>query len=177
MKTEWQTYEEVAAYLLDHFKNEFGLSEVQKKQYVHGFRSSTDWVIDAKGICEGSDSFIIVECRRYKSSKQNQERVAALAYRIQDTGASGGIIVSPLGLQKGAQKIAQAEEIVNVQLNADCTPDEFVIKFLNKIKMRRSYEIQIPKISLQVKLFNPCRKCGKRFEVKNNEQICPECQK
>lgn len=176
MDTQWRSYEEVARYLLDQFKKEFGLSEVQRKQSVHGFRSYTDWEIDAKGIREDNGSFVIIECRAYKSSKQKQKDMAALAYTIQDTGAFGGIIVSPLGLQEGAQKIAKAEDIVNVQLNADCTTEEFVIKFLNKIKVGRSYEISIPNISVEVKLFNPCKECGKKFEVKNNEQICPECQ-
>jgi hypothetical protein len=56
-----------------------------------------------------------------------------LAYRIIDAGAAGGIIVSPLGLQEGAEKVAAAENVVNVTLNADCNPREYVMRFLNNI--------------------------------------------
>ena len=37
-----------------------------------------------------------------------------MAYRISDTGAEGGIIVSPLGVQEGGKKIAETENIVTV---------------------------------------------------------------
>jgi len=56
-----------------------------------------------------------------------------LAYRIIDTGASGGIIVSPLNLQEGAAKVAAAENIIDVQLDAESTPDQFAMRFLNQL--------------------------------------------
>lgn len=95
-------------------------------------RSGTTCEIDAKGIRKGSTGFLIVECRRYTSSKQNQENVGALAYRILDTGAEGGV-VSPLGLQEGAQSVASAENILSVQLNDNSTRHEYVLRFLNKL--------------------------------------------
>lgn len=68
----WKSYEEVAAYLLDHFAKEFGLTRVEGKQKVHGLRTRTDWEIDAKGIREGTNQgFIIIKCRRYTKTKQN----------------------------------------------------------------------------------------------------------
>ncbi len=129
----WSSYEEVAAYLLDRNAKEFGLERVEGKQSVTGQRSGTSWKIDAKGVKKNSEGFIIVECRRYTTSKQNQEQMGALAYRIIDTGASGGIIVSPLGLQIGAQKVASAEQILEVELDANSTPSEFALRFLNKL--------------------------------------------
>ena len=130
----WKSYEEVATYLLNQFAGHFGLVRVEGKQKISGVRSGTKWEIEAKGIRGGKhEGFVIIECRRYTTSKQNQEKLGALAYRIIDTGAAGGILVSPLGLQEGAAKIAASEKIIEVQLNADCTPDEFVIKFLNKL--------------------------------------------
>ena len=73
MDRKWKTYEELAAYLLNQFAAEFGLSRVEGKQAVQGQRSGTQWEIDAKGVREGNQSFIIVECRRYTTSKLNQE--------------------------------------------------------------------------------------------------------
>lgn len=129
----WKSYEEVAAYLLNQFASEFGLEYVEGNHRVAGKRSGTTWRIDAKGGRHGDAGFVIVECRRYTASKQNQERVGGLAYRIIDTGAEGGIIVSPLGLQDGAERVADAEQIVTVQLNEDCTQHEYVLQFLNKV--------------------------------------------
>jgi formylglycine-generating enzyme required for sulfatase activity len=58
-----------------------------------------------------------------------------LAYRIIDTGADGGILVSPLGLQEGAERVAAAENIISVRLNEDCNRYEFVLGFLNQIRL------------------------------------------
>jgi hypothetical protein len=101
----WRRYEEVARYLLDRFAKEFGLKFVEGKQEVEG--QLTEWEIDAKGVAEddadGTEGFVIVECRR-RSKKQTQGEVGQLAFAISDTGASGGIVVSPFGLQKGAKE-------------------------------------------------------------------------
>jgi hypothetical protein len=131
----WKSYEEVATYLLNQFAHEFGLDRVEGKQKILGQRSGTTYEIDAKGIRQGNVGFVIVECRRYTTSKQNQEKVDALAYRIINTGADGGIIVSPLGLQEGAEQIAAAENILSVRLNEDCNKYEFVLGFLYKIML------------------------------------------
>ena len=135
MQTTWKSYEEVAAYLLDQNAHEFGLEKVEGKQTIHGCKSGTSWEIDAKGIREGNEGFVIIECRRYTTSKQNQEKLGSLAYRIVDTGAAGGIIVSPLGIQEGAAKIAASENIINVQLHANSTTTEYVMKFLTKLML------------------------------------------
>ena len=131
--SKWQCYEQVAAYLLNQFADTFGLKTVEGKQKVAGLRSGTNWEIDAKGFYQDGSGFVIVECRRYTKSKQNQERVGSLAYRISDTGAKGGIIVSPLGLQEGAERVAKAENILNVQLHEGSTRTEYVLRFLNQI--------------------------------------------
>ena len=130
---QWESYEQVGTYLLDQFAAEFGLDRVEAKQEVPGQRSGTSWEIDAKGVRHGNDGFVIVEFRRYTTSRQSQEKMGGLAYRIIDTGAKGGIIVSPLGLQEGADRIAAAESVVNVLLNENCNRYEYMLQFLNKI--------------------------------------------
>jgi len=101
MQTSWKTYEEVATYLLQQNAKEFGLETIEPKQKIQGNKSGTIWEIDAKGVKSGNEGFVIIECRLYIASKQSQEKLGGLAYRIMDTGATGGIIVSPLGLQEG----------------------------------------------------------------------------
>jgi hypothetical protein len=129
---KWRTYEEVASEILGRLKEELGLSSIEGKQSVPG-HSGTDWELDAKGIKEGSDAFVIVECRRYTTSRLKQEAVASLAWRIQDTGAEGGLLVSPLGLQEGASKVAASANILSVVLSADATPQQFALSFLGNL--------------------------------------------
>lgn len=75
------------------------------------------------------EGFIIIECRMYTTSKLKQEDVGALAYRIIDTGAAGGIVVSPLGLQEGAAKVAAAENIQTVYMDEDSTTTDYFLRF------------------------------------------------
>jgi len=130
---KWESHEEVGTYLLNQFATEFELDRVEAKQEVIGQRSGTSWEIDAKGVRQGNDGFVIVEFRRYTTSRQSQEKMGGLAYRIIDTGAMGGIIVSPLGLQEGAEKIAAAENVINVILNENCNRYEYMMQFLNRV--------------------------------------------
>jgi hypothetical protein len=132
-ETTWETYEQVAAYLLNQVANEFGLERVEGKQSVVGQRSGTTWSIDARGVTEDVTGFVIIECRRYTTSRLDQEALGGLAYRIRDTGAKGGIVVSPLGLQEGAAKVAAAERIHSVELNAASTTTEYIMRFLKTV--------------------------------------------
>lgn len=124
-KKQWETYEEVARYVLQQLGKRFGLSEVEGKQKVIGKQSGTEWEIDAKGVRIGDSSIVLVECRRYKS-RLSQEALAAVAYRVIDAGAAGGITVSPLPLQKGAALVAKAGKIEHVQLQRDSTHEQWV---------------------------------------------------
>ena len=133
MEKCWKSYEEVATYLLNQMASKFGLKRVEGKQTLTGV-SGTNWEIDAKGVKTNSDeAFVIIECRRYTKEKVKQEPVGGLAYRILDTRAKGGIIVTPLGLQAGAEKIASAENIISVILTENSTPENYMLKFLNNV--------------------------------------------
>jgi hypothetical protein len=105
----WETYEQVAVYLLDQVGDRLGLNfeRVEGKQDLYGAHPGVKWEIDGKGVTIGDEGFVIIECRRYTTSRVKQEQAAALAYRITDTGARKGILVSPLGFQEGATGIRQ----------------------------------------------------------------------
>jgi hypothetical protein len=130
--TTWETYEQVARYLLDMLAEEFGLERVEGKQPLNG-KSGTKWTIDAKGVIAESGAIVVVECRRRSTSKLNQESMGALAYRISDLGAERGIVVTPIGVQSGGEIVAKHEGIEIVRLNADATRTDFVIEFLEKV--------------------------------------------
>lgn len=129
-QTKWKTYEEVAQHLLNEFATHFDLGRVEEKQLVPG-ASGTEWEIDAKGIVSDGEGFVIVECRRHTVSRLSQESTAGLAYRIIDTGASGGILVTPLDLQAGAKKVASHTGIHHVILDPNSSTTEYVMNFLN----------------------------------------------
>lgn len=133
LTTTWKSYEEVATYLLNQFANEWGLDRFESKQDLQGMETGTTWEIDAKGCRDGDGGFMIVECRKYKS-KLKQEDLAAIAYRIQDTRAEGAIVVSPVGLQAGAKKVADANNVFEVILTPESTPNSFAIGFLHKFR-------------------------------------------
>jgi hypothetical protein len=131
--TKWRTYEEVAKFLINQISQEFGLAHVESKQLVQGIESGTTWEIDAKGVFLDAIGFVVIEMRRHTKSRLSQEDIAAIAYRIQDTGASGGIVVSPLGLQSGADMVAKSSNIISVQLNENSTKTEYILRFLNQV--------------------------------------------
>lgn len=136
----WKSYEEVAQYFLNQFAEHFKLGSVEGKQIVPG-KSGAKWEIDAKGIRKNKSDgagFVIVECRRYTNSRLKQESIGGLAFRIMDTGAQGGIVVSPMELQSGAKKVAEHSNIQHVILDVNSTTADYLIKFLNQIFVGRS---------------------------------------
>lgn len=114
-----------------------GLERVEGKQKLVG-ESGTDWEVDGKGVKTDDGAIIVIECRRYTTSKINQEDMGGFAYRIGDVGAAGGIIVSPIGVQEGGEKIAKKDGIEIVHLDADSTTTDFVMEFLERVIGRLS---------------------------------------
>lgn len=129
---KWMSYEEVATYLLDEVAHHFGLGRVEKKKMVAG-RSGTDWELDATGWSKDGTKFFAIECKRHTKTGISQAITGSLAWAIRDTGAAGGILVSPLGLQSGAKKVAKDAGIVEVVLRPDSTTTEYLLQFLNRI--------------------------------------------
>jgi len=149
---KWQTYEEVVAQLIKDLAEEFGLSDVEGKQILQG--QNTTWEVDGKGIRDGDQSIIVIECKRWLTKKPGQAELAALAYTIKDLGASGGLYVSPIGLQQGAKKIAEAEKVIEVKLAAESTITDMTMELLKKTIIRKSIEI-IPGIRLVIQGESP----------------------
>lgn len=132
--TSWESYEEVARFLLGKWGDAIGLGleRVEGKQTLVG-RSGMLWTIDAKAVRTGGEAILVVECRRYTTSRLKPEAIGALAYRISDIGASGGIVVTPIGVQRGGHLIANAENIHVVQLDADSATTGYLMRFLGNV--------------------------------------------
>jgi hypothetical protein len=131
MSKAWSIYEKAAAKAIQALQHELGLSCVEGKQTLIG-KAGTPWEIDAKAWQEGTDNFLVVEARRYTTSRLKQEEVAAIAFRIQDLGAVGGIVVSPLPMQKGAQLIANSAHIEHILLSASSSPELYLAEYMGK---------------------------------------------
>ena len=108
-----------------------GLERVEGKQKLAG-KSGTTWQVDAKGVKTDDEAIVLIECRRYGSTL-NQEAIGGFAYRIGDVDASGGIVVTPVGVQEGGRTIAECEGIQIVHLDANSTTTDYVLKFLDKV--------------------------------------------
>ena len=141
-KVRWQTYEEVAAYLLNKLAQHFGVGRFEGKQIVAGV-CGTKWEIDAKGCADDNSRVIVVECKRHTKSGINQAITGSLAWTIQDIVADGGILVSPLGLQEGAKKVAANAKIVEVKLHQDSTTTEYMLQFLDQIHIGISEKVHL----------------------------------
>ena len=103
----------------------------------------TEWEVDGKGVKTEDGAIVIIECRRYTTSKLNQGAIGEFAYRIGDVGAAGGIVVTPIGVQEGGKKIAKYEGIEILHLDADSTTTDYVLKFLDKVFLGASCELRI----------------------------------
>jgi Zn finger protein HypA/HybF involved in hydrogenase expression len=169
----WRDYEQVATHLLNKLAVEFGLKRVEGKQRLVGATTGTEWDVDAKGIKENGDAFVIIECRD-TAARQSQAKVAALAFQIHDTGADGGLIVSPLPLQEGAAKVARATNIISVQIDANSTPDDFAVRFVNKVFLGVSIRVTA-KFDVRLTNSRQCSACGERFPAEAQEKVCPRC--
>ena len=117
--------------MLADIRQILGISAVEGKQSLEGV-SGTSWELDAKAWCEGSDGFLVVEIRRHTSAGLKQEDLAAVAYRIQDVGGSGGIIVSPLPMQRGARLVAASADISHVRLSPESTTESYLAEFMGR---------------------------------------------
>jgi hypothetical protein len=130
-ESKWRTCEELAQSIIKELAAEFGLEGIEGKQILPG-KSGANWEIDAKGIRSGDSGVILIDCRRYLSCRIKQEQMVAVAYRIGDIGAVGGITVSPLEPQEGARILAEHENITHMTLDPDSTPKNYFVKFLSK---------------------------------------------
>ncbi len=130
----WKSYEEVARYLLEQMGDVLGLGleRVEGKQKLVG-KSGATWEIEGKGVRADDGAIVVIECRRYTTSKLKQEAMGGLAYRIGDLGASGGIVVTPIGVQQGGEIIAKYEGIETVHLDENSTTTDYVLRYLTNL--------------------------------------------
>lgn len=134
-QTSWEKYEEYTRIILNdrvvkqYLKQNYNLFDItiQPKKKFLGV-SGAMWEIDAYGY--NNNDLILIECKHYKNNtKVEQNIVAAFAYIIRDLKAKCGIIITTVGLQSGANKVATHENIQIIQIHQNSTDKHFFIRF------------------------------------------------
>lgn len=147
----WEKYEEVTKQLLNDVRDYLGLDRIEGKQKVKGNISGIEWEVDVVAYNIDDDKFVLVECRQRSKSTLSQESLAGFAYKIKDTNADYGIIVTTIGLQEGAKKVAKAEKITEIKLDYNSTSENYIaqitnqifVKITDKIVLSDSIEIEV----------------------------------
>jgi hypothetical protein len=129
----WRSYEEIAAYVLNQCAAEFGLDRFEGKQLVAG-KCGTEWQVDARGWSKDGSIHVVVECKKHTDTGISQAITASLAYVMTDTGAAGGFLVSPNGLQAGGKKVAAAEGIHEIKLDPASTTSAYFGEWLGSLR-------------------------------------------
>ena len=88
-----------------------------------------------------SDVIILIECKQRIKTALSQETLAGFAYRIRDTNANQGIIVTTIGLQEGAKRIVNASKIAAIKLDYNSTSEDYIAQIANKIFVKKTEKI------------------------------------
>jgi len=132
MTKESEGYEGVARKVVADLGSRFGVCRVEGKQHLAGEHSGTAWEVDGVAWLEDGEGFLLIEARRLTTSRLSQEDTAGVAYRILDTEAAGGIVVSPDRLQAGARRVAAANQILQIEVDAESSLESYLATYLGQ---------------------------------------------
>ena len=138
----WETYEEVTKQLLNDVRDYFGLSRAEEKQKVKGL-SEAEWEVDVVAYNVDGGKLVLVECKHRSKAALSQDSLAGFAYKIKDAKADHGIIVTTIGLQEGAYKIAKSEGITVIKLDYNSTSDNYIAQITNQIFVKRTDNVRL----------------------------------
>jgi predicted helicase len=143
LERKWETYEEVARQLISDVRDYLKLGRIEEKQKVKGYITNTEWEVDVVAYNVDDGKLVLVECKHKSKSTLSQESLAGFAYRIKDTNADHGIIVTTIGLQEGAEKIAKAEKITLIRLDYNSTSENYIAQIANQIFIKMTDRVKM----------------------------------
>lgn len=130
MSQQWLTYEEVVAYLVDRYKELFGVERVEGKQTLSG-PDGGEAEVDLVAYSKPDGLLICFECKDH-ARKINQDYIFAIEGKRQYLGASKSFIVTSHGLQSGAEGKAEYFNIGAVHVPNGATVETHIIRFMDK---------------------------------------------
>lgn len=134
-KQTWEKYEDVVRQVIDDIKSYLGLSIVNPDKKAFSKKDGGMCEIDVSAYDMGDGKLVLVECRN-KNKPLPQEEVHGFAYRIQQTNAKRGIIVTTIGFQEGARIAANGARIGLVRLEPNSTPDNYIAQLTQLLIIR-----------------------------------------
>lgn len=139
----WRTYEDAVRSIITQHKELFELDSVEPAPAKLQGKSGTTWNIEIVGYKAGQRRIVIVEVRRKTTRNLEPEEVGGFAYRVEDVGAEKGYMVTPLerGFSIGAATIADYEEIGNIKVSVDATPEDYILQHLNSMFCRFTEDV------------------------------------
>lgn len=140
---KWCKYEDVVKQLIYDVRDFLEIGRVEGKQKIKGTLSSTEWEVDVVAYNARDEKLILVECKYRSHSKLSQEVLGGFAYRVMDAEADRGIIVTTIGLQEGASKVASASKIIELKLDPNSTSADYIAKIANQIFIKSTESIKI----------------------------------
>ncbi|MCK4392863.1 restriction endonuclease [Candidatus Bipolaricaulota bacterium] len=176
MSSNSKQYEEATKAILDALREHLGLSSVQGEVRYEG-KSGTGWKVDASCYRQEDGALVLVECRRKTTRRVPQEEMAGFAFRVGDIGASGGLMVTPIGYQEGAKIVAKAARIGLATLNPDATDTEYVLAIAGRL-FRGLLISDHGCGTKHIFVHRTCSACGSKLVTWDNGQtyICPVCE-
>lgn len=141
-EVNYKTYEDAARALLSDVRSFLGLGEVTGEQKLAG-RSGTVWTVEGSAYDVSNERLVLVECKQRKTSALNQETIGGFAYRVNDTGADRGIIITTVGLQKGAKLVADAERITVIKLDYNATSENYIAEIADQLFLKVTDRIRV----------------------------------
>lgn len=134
----WKNYEDAVREIIKRQKDIFGLKDVDSTASKVPGQSGYEWNIEITAYTSTAypkgEKDVLVEARRISRNLKPAE-AAELAFRVEDTGASKGYFVTPLGrrLSKGAEKIARYKQIGHIEVSDTATAHDYIMRYLNSI--------------------------------------------
>lgn len=193
MTRESDYYEAVTRKIFHNLREHLGIYGVSKEKTKH-IGNSTNWTVDASCYKNEDDTLVIIECRRKTTSKINQEEAGGFAFRVGDIGAGSAYMVTPIGFQNGAKKVATAHKIGMAILNVDATDTEYILNVANQLfrglhvrekglgseSLSVSREVHVSETGSSfesIGVFRACGKCAQALvRAEDGETfICPNC--
>lgn len=138
----WETYENAAMNVVRHFMDELGLESVaDKKQDYQG--KATSHNLEVAAYRKGDRKLVVFECKDRTSRNVEKGMMREFAYIIRDLDASPGYYFSRRSLGKGAQEIADLENVGHMKFNIDENTGTQVVEFLNKSYAINAIDLRI----------------------------------
>jgi hypothetical protein len=134
-EASWGSFKDAVRAIIERHKDFFGLRSVEPETGAAFGKSGYTWDIEIVGYTKNEHKLVLFECRRKTTRNLPPDDADELAYRIEDTGADKGFFVTTLGrgLSEGVKASADHEAIGHIQVSADATPEQYVMRHLNQV--------------------------------------------